>query len=106
MKLRYKDGSTIDELELLLKRSTCIENLVRCGKGELLQRYFEFEVRGQKYEIIWFINQMTLFIGEFELLFDEVNLESTFPRRFKNFLQFYDKGKLIAVLPLEEYDSL
>ena len=106
MKVDGINTDTVDELDKVLRSNPAIENLQRFSEGrELFERYFSFSVRNQQYKITWHRNLMLLNIGEFELIFDEVKLASTFPRCYKNFLQFYNDDKLIAAIPLELYKN-
>lgn len=104
MKLESNNVKTFGQLEELLNSHPAITNTERPEtKGAYFNREFEFEIRGVKYKIEWYVNLMTLFIGEFEMLFDEVIISSTVPRRFKGFLQFYYKGNWVADIPLERW---
>jgi hypothetical protein len=105
MKVDGKDTSTLDKLEQLLNSHPSIINFAKPepAEGTYLNRNFEFEIRGIKYKITWFVNLMNLYIGEFEMLFDEIAISSTVPRGFKSYLQFYYQGKWVADIPLESY---
>lgn len=61
-----------------------------------------FSVRGVDYKIEWFCNYSTLYCGEMEVLFDDFRVDTTWPKHFKYFLQFYADGSICAVIPIEE----
>lgn len=70
-------------------------------------RELRFEVRGNKYTVIWFVNYSSLIIDkELTLLFDELEYNGFYPNRFKNNLVFKYGGCDTLVLPVEEYENL
>lgn len=97
----------LETLEKTLRISSAIENFNKYPcKGETFERNLEFTIRDNKYKIEWYSNLCTLYINEFEMMFDHVYIESTWPRHYKNFLQFYNnKNEIVAVIPLEKYDK-
>lgn len=68
-------------------------------------RTCSFEVRGVEYKILWYCNYSSLHCGEMLLMFDNFHIDNTWPHHFKNNLQFYRKGDVCAVIPIEEYPS-
>jgi hypothetical protein len=104
VKVDGANPKTLKELEELLNSHPAIQNIRKYpSPNSTLERHFEFEVRGIKYKITWYVNLMTLYINEFEMMFDQVVLSGTVPRMFKKYLQFYYQGCWIADIPLEEY---
>ena len=67
-------------------------------------RAIEFRVRGKKYKVEWYWNQSYLYFDEDSMfLFQEVEVSSTWPNRYKANLQFVQGGKTVAVIPLVPY---
>ena len=67
-------------------------------------RTASFTVRGVDYEIEWYRNYSELRCGEMIVLFDSLGISSTWPARYKNFLEFYRLGRASAIIPIEEYE--
>lgn len=67
-------------------------------------RDLQFNVRGNTYKIKWYWNYSHLYFNdESFLIFDCVEVSSTWPNNFKHNLQFYYKDNIVAVIPIEEY---
>lgn len=95
-----------DDLETLLNNApnvTDVEwiNLTNCGYSRLIQ----FVVKGIIYRIEWWTNVSYLQTQEGLVIpFESIKISGTWPNRYKTNLQFYAKGEVAAILPLEEYE--
>ena len=69
-------------------------------------RTASFTVRGVDYEIEWYCNYSELIRGEMIVPFDDFRIETTWPLCYKRFLQFYRRGEVCAVIPIEEYEKV
>ena len=97
---------TIEQILKMLKSNKYIENVTyEKSSGEHFNRDITFVIRGVTYKIEWWINLCHLQIGEFDMLFDKLELDGCWPNRFKNNLNFLSNETTIAIIPVEEYES-
>lgn len=77
-----------------------------CKSNYGFSRDLEFYVHGKKYVIEWWVNGSYLYFNEGAMFsFDNVKVSGTWPNRFKTNLQFYQDGKVVAIIPLEQYSK-
>lgn len=70
-------------------------------KDDEFSREFEFEVEGEKYNIVWFYNLSTLQNGWMFLFFEDCEISNTYPvwESSKNKIQFlYWKNTVWAII--------
>ena len=94
-----------ERVEEILQSSEFIKfnGWIKKDKDSGFSRTCSFSVRGVDYEIEWYCNYSELRCGEMLVLFDNFHITGTWPNHFKNNLQFYFRGKVCAVIPVEEY---
>ncbi|GAA0348210.1 hypothetical protein GCM10008931_44370 [Oceanobacillus oncorhynchi subsp. oncorhynchi] len=63
----------------------------------------EFIVKNKSYIIVWYWNESKLYFQNGLFCFDKVEVSGTWPNDYKNNLQFYLNGRVVGVIPLEEY---
>ena len=93
-----------DKLEQTLKNTPNIKDFKWINTDEFgFSRTCEFVIRGVHYKILWYTNLCTLYIGEFELLFDEIRVDGCYPNGFKTNMTFTLNGFTTGNIPIEEY---
>lgn len=97
---------TIDNLEKVLNSNKEIRNLTRYGLStESFKRNFSFFIRDIKYRIEWWSNIGYLFIGEAEIPFQNICINTTWPENYRNFLEFLNNSnEMVVIIPLEKYN--
>lgn len=98
MKFEYERA----ELVFVNKVGGSIVNVDQHG----FSRNFTFNAEGIDYNITWFHNQSTLYIGNLQVMFHSAEVSNTWPSPAgaKSKLQFYDANKnTVAVIVLERY---
>lgn len=102
-----------ERLESILKSHKAITNIKWIKENEYgFSRNIEFTIRGQRYEILWYINCSELFCGELQVCsFVYIGIDGCYPNGYKENLVFsipnnnsLSGRKTIALIPLEEYD--
>ena len=94
---------TREAIEKKLKSHNCIKSIGWVNEDEYgFSRTYRFKVRNVTYEIEWWSNISYLHCGEMLIPFEEMQITGTWPHRFKNDIQFYNKGHVCCILPIEE----
>lgn len=68
-------------------------------------RTCEFYIRGVRYEVQWFVNYSNLYVGEMQILFDDIRIDGCWPNKFKENLGLLMNGQVAAIIPLIEYPN-
>ena len=104
-KEEYNKLENMEAIKELLKNNKNIEYEGLTNFGEYgFSRTIAFDIRNNKYKIVWFCNYSTLIINnEIEVIFDKIEISGTWPNGYKNNLQLEYKNNVICIIPLEEY---
>ena len=91
-----------DMLELLIKRGVDAESDDIQGDYNRVIKFTAFNV---EYKIVWWTNVSYLYIGNVQIVFNNIDVSGSWPNKFKLNINFTTPAGTVCILPIKEYEE-